>query len=155
MTICRLVTVGSIILALSGNAAWADRTVTCLQGQWDKITIRQEPTGYHVTIRDQPMETSVIFETPDRRQVVLSAITHPSKDAIAHPSEGQKLDPKEFGLGQAVPQPPVEVSIVTVNFQNLKVESYTAFIRDIPLGAVDLLSGVSPIVKYQGCLRLD
>ena len=92
---CCLVAAGSAALALSSIDAWAQRAVRCS----NEIMIRQEPTGYQVTIGDQPMETSVIFETPDRRQVVLSAVG--------------RLSGSEVG-----------VFVVTVDFQSLKVGGY-------------------------------
>jgi hypothetical protein len=140
---CCLLVAGSVVLALSGSGAWAQRAIHC-DSQCialpdyapqircsNEITIRQEPTSYQVTIGDQSPETSVIFETQDRRKVVLSA--------------SKRLSDNEAG-----------VLIVTVDFQNPKVERYAP-----PLpGAGALLSQqdllwLSPILAYRGCIRLD
>ena len=128
-------TVVAVLVLCGGHAARADRAVHCKEepnifrsnNSPDEITIQQLEGSYQLW--GDPAK--VIFESDDRRKVVLYFTGRFSKE------DEQLVGPR--------------VLIVTVDFQSLKVVTYSP-----PLGLGLYGSrGSGDIHVYQGCERLD
>jgi hypothetical protein len=125
------------------HPAWAERTIRCenrgiqpipRKSNWnDSLEIRQTPTGYEITDDDlakTKRSATVIFETQNRRDAVLSIV------------ERRSSDEEEVFWGATV-------FFLTVDFENLRVERYQPGLR--------LGKGFWPGEKfdYDSCARLD
>ncbi|WP_158932257.1 hypothetical protein [Acidisphaera sp. S103] len=123
------------------HPAWAQRTIHCpvikpratMDWRSDSLEIHQTSTGYEVIDDDLPRtkrDATAIFETTDRRVVVLSIVG------------GKSSDEQEARFGAIV-------FFLTIDFRDLSVERYQPGLR--------LGQGFWPggLYRYEGCTRID
>jgi hypothetical protein len=123
------------------HPAWAQRTIHCpivkprVTTDWrsDSLEIHQTPAGYEIIDDNLPRtrrDATAIFETTDRRVVVLSVVG------------GKSSDEQEARFGATV-------FFLTIDFRDLSVERYQPGLR--------LGEGFWPggLYRYEGCIRVD